>query len=85
MQRLPVDEIVKMQPKGLLTIPKPIREKYGFSENALVRIKARIGKIYLEPVRTLPYPVRSYTDRELEEFFEFDKQLTGKLKDKKLL
>jgi len=76
MQTQTIEEIVKMQPKGLLTIPVNIRKKYGFSENDFIRIKATAGKVYLEPVRTLSYPVRSYTDKELEEFFELDKQLS---------
>lgn len=76
MQDQTIEEIVKLQPKGLLTIPVNIRKKYGFNENDFVRIKAIRGKVYLEPVRTLSYPVRSYTDKELEEFFELDKQLS---------
>lgn len=76
MQIQTIEEVVKMQPKGLLTIPKNIRTKFGFSENDFVRIKASAGKVYLEPVRTLAYPVRSYTDKELSEFFELDKKLS---------
>ncbi|MBU1322684.1 AbrB/MazE/SpoVT family DNA-binding domain-containing protein [Microgenomates group bacterium] len=76
MQVQSFEEIVKMQPKGLLTIPKNIRIKYGFEENGLVKIRAVTGRIYLEPVRALPYPVRNYTAKELEEFFNFDKKLS---------
>lgn len=77
MQTQSIEEIVKLQPKGLLTIPVNIRKKYGFNANDFIRIKARGGKVYLEPVRTLPYQVRSYTNKDLEEFFELDKQLSG--------
>lgn len=77
MQASTIEEIIKMQPKGLLTIPVKIRKKYGLNANDFIRIKASNGKVYLEPVRTLPYPIRSYTNKDLDEFFELDKQLSG--------
>lgn len=77
MQVSTIEEIIKLQPKGLLTIPVKIRKKYGFNANDFIRIKASGGKVYLEPVRTLPYSVRSYTNKDLEEFFALDKQLSG--------
>jgi len=38
MQLIIYEEIAKLQPKGLLTIPKKFREKLGFSENNLMRL-----------------------------------------------
>lgn len=76
MQTSIIEEIIKLQPKGVLTIPKPIRTRFGLKDNDFIRIKASGGKVYFEPVRTLPYPVRSYTGKDLDEFFTLDKQLS---------
>ena len=85
MQLITYEEIIKLQPKGLLTIPKKIREKLGFSENNLMRLKADRGRLIVEPVKTLPYPVRTYSDQELKEFFALDDEESKKLKAKGLL
>ena len=36
-------------------------------------------------IRTLSYPVRSYTDKELQEFFDLDERETRLLKTKGLI
>lgn len=82
MQRVILEEIVKLQPKGLLTIPKKLREDLGFEENGLVRVKKDKGRLVLEPVRVLAYPVRTYTKQDLEEFIEFDRKEAKQLKEK---
>jgi len=76
------EEIVKFQPKGLLTIPRKFRRLLGFEERGLARIKAEKGRIIIEPVRTLPYSVRTYTDSEIKEFLALDKKETKELKKK---
>lgn len=80
MQVLPLEDIIKIQPKGLITIPKKMRESIGISERGLMRIKADNGKITIEPIRTLPYPVRSYTDAEIDDFFALDETESKKLR-----
>lgn len=65
-------DIVKILPKGLITIPKRLRVELGFVENGLARVKKDKGRLVVEPVRTLPYPVRSYTDKEIAEFLALD-------------
>lgn len=80
-----VEEIIRILPKGLITIPKKLREELGFDENSLVRLKREKGRLIIEPTRTLPYPVRSYTEREIQEFIELDKKESKSLKKKKLL
>lgn len=85
MQLLPLEDIVKMQPKGLVTIPKKLRESVGITENDLVRVRTDRGRLTIEPVRTLAYPVRSYTDMELREFIELDKKESKVLRKKKTL
>lgn len=72
MQTFPIEEIASVQPKGVLTIPKKIRDAMGIVDRGLVRMRADAGKLTIEPLRTLPYPVRSYTDAEIDEFFALD-------------
>lgn len=79
------EELVKLQSKGLITIPKRFREEFAFEDNSIVRIKKDKGRLILEPVRTLPYPVRSYSKREIKEFLKLDAYETKELKRKKLL
>ncbi len=85
MQVIPIEQIVKIQPKGLITIPKKFRRDLGLEENSLARVKKERGRLIIEPVRTLPYPVRTYTDQELEEFVAFDKEQTEELRREGLL
>ena len=85
MQQSVSDELIKIQPKGVITIPKKFRESLGLSDNDIIRMKKDKGKITIEPVRTLPYPVRSYTDQEIKEFLELDRSESATLKKRKLL
>lgn len=85
MQQISFDEIIKLQPKGVLTIPKKFRQALGLDNNNLIRIKKDKWRLVIEPVRTLSYPVRNYTETELEEFLELDKKETKKLKNKGLI
>lgn len=81
---MPLEEIVKIQPKGLFTIPKKFRTGL-FEENGLARVRKEKGRLILEPVRTLPFPVRRYTDQEIDEFLALDAYETKKLKAKGIL
>lgn len=85
MQLIDLDEIVKVQTKGLLTIPKKLRLKIGLEEKDLVKIREEKGRLVIELLRTLPYPVRSYTEEDLKEFLELDRKETKDLKKKGLL
>jgi len=85
MQQTTREEIIKIQPKGILTIPKNLRLSLGFVDNSLVRVKEEKGRLIMEAVRTLPYPVRSYTDDEIGSFLELDKKQSKELKKKGLI
>lgn len=85
MQQLIQDEIIKLQSRGILTIPKKFRKALGLEENSLVRVKKDQWRLVVEPVRTLPYPVRRYTDEDLKEFFKLDAKETKTIKKKGLL
>lgn len=84
MQTAAYEEIIKLQPRGVLTVPKKLREGL-FEKGGIAKIR-RIGrKLIIEPVRTLSYPVRSYTEKEIEEFFELDEEEKKELKAKGLI
>ena len=80
MQQIIQEEIVRIQPKGLITIPKNLRIRLGFEESQLARIKSEKGRLIIEPVKTIPYQVRSYSDKEIKEFLEEDEKETKELK-----
>lgn len=82
MQQIFSEEIIKIQPKGLITIPKDLREELGLKENEFARVKKEKGRLIIEPVRILPYSVRSYTDKEIDEFLKEDQKETNQLKKK---
>lgn len=85
MQILSYEKIVRIQSKGLITIPKRFRLDLGFEENGLIKLIKRNGSLVLQPIRTLSYPVRSYSEDEIQEFFNLDKKESQKLKKKGLL
>lgn len=78
------DQIVQVQPRWVFTLPKNLRDGF-FDENRLAKI-SRVGrKIIIEPIRTLSYPVRSYSDNEVDDFFNLDAEETKKIKAKGLI
>lgn len=78
-----LEDNIKIQPRGNVTIPKKLMESVGIKENSLVRVIKEKGRLVIEPVRTLPYPVRSYNEKEIEEFLKLDAKETKVLKGKK--
>lgn len=84
MQTITFEDIIKLQPRGTFTVPKKLREGL-FDEKGMAKI-TRVGrKLVIEPVRTLPYPVRTYNSNEIDEFLELDDKETKELKKKKLI
>lgn len=83
MQILSLEEIVRLQSKGLITIPKRFREELALQENDFLKIKKERGRLIIEPIRILPYKVRTYTKKDIEEFIAFDKEETKRLKKSK--
>ena len=57
-----------------------MRIRLGFEESQLARIKSEKGRLIIEPVKTIPYQVRSYSDKEIKEFLEEDEKETKELK-----
>ena len=66
------NEIIKIQPRGVITIPVKFRDK-DFGADKFVRLKKVSGKIIIEPVTIPVYSVRRYTDDEVVEFLEEDR------------
>lgn len=67
-------QVVKIQEKGLITIPIVFREALGLRKNSFAKIYKEKGRLILEPVSMLSYPVRSYTDEEIGEFVKLDRK-----------
>ncbi len=40
---------IKLQQRGLLTLPKKLRDSLGLEEGQILRVKSESGKIILEP------------------------------------
>jgi len=78
------EEIVRIQPRGVITIPRQFRDK-GFGERSFVKIKKVSGCLVLEPVTMLGYSVRRYSDQEVDEFLKLDKEESEELKRKGIL
>lgn len=55
MQQTPLETIVRMQPKGVITIPKKIRDAAGLKEGMYLRVTVNGRRITLEPIRLVPY------------------------------
>jgi len=77
--------LVRVQNKGLITLPKVWRKELGIEEGGLVEVEKKSGELRIRPVRVINYPVRSYRQEEIEQFLKLDAQETKKLKAKGLL
>lgn len=73
-----LEDIIKIQPKGLITIPKKFREEIGLDENSLARVKKEGRRLIIEPVTVISYPLREYSKEEIEQFIK-DDRLSPKL------
>ena len=71
-------EIIKIQSRGVLTIPSKFRDE-NFGQDRFVRVSKLGGKLVLEPVTILSYPVRRYTNSEVDEFLKQDEEETESL------
>jgi bifunctional DNA-binding transcriptional regulator/antitoxin component of YhaV-PrlF toxin-antitoxin module len=79
------EEIIKILPKGIMTIPIKFRTELGFTEPGLARVKKEGKRLIIEPVYTVPYPIRTYSDKEIDEFLAEDAKETKTLRKKGLL
>lgn len=82
MRALTQEEIISLQPKGLITIPKKFRQEIGLTDKSIIKIKKEGNRLIIEPVTTIPYPVRTYTKEEIKEFLALDRKQSRQLKKK---
>lgn len=85
MPQILQEEFITLQPKGVFTIPKKFRKILGFTDRSVIRVKPEKGRLIIESVRILPYPVRTYSEKEVAEFIDLDKKQTKELKRKGIL
>lgn len=73
------DTIVQIGPKGTFTLPKPLRTLANLPDGSFLRARLDFGRIILEPTRMISYPIRQYTDEEIDGFLQEDKKLNPKI------
>lgn len=61
---------IKILSKGLLTIPKPMREQLNLQEGEVVKIRVIGKRLVIEPRELADYKMMS--DEELKEMIEMD-------------
>lgn len=70
--QIPQDEVwVKILNKGLMTIPKAMREKVGIKEGDVAKARVEGNKIVIEPREEVSY--RIFTDKQIREWRKADK------------
>lgn len=84
MQIQTFEEVIKLQPRGVFTVPKRLREGL-FDKSGIAKIYRQGRRLIIEPLKVLDYPVRSYSSSELEDFFDLDAKETQNLKAKGIL
>lgn len=80
-----LEKYIKVQPKGLITIPKKLRQALSIKPESIVKIKQEGNKLTIEPIRPISFPIRSYSNEEIKEFLSTDAAQTKELRKKGLL
>lgn len=61
-----MDNIISVNQRGTLTLPKDIRLKYGLEEGGQIMVEETEEGILLRPAVT--FPIETYTDERVKEF-----------------
>ena len=81
--QMPTDGVwVKILNKGLMTIPKAMREKVGIKEGDVAKARVEGNKIVIEPREEVDF--RIFTDEEIKRWKKEDKlptKLARKVKE----
>lgn len=74
IQNIPVqEEWVNILTKGLITIPKKMRDSLGLKEGDVARMKVEQNRIIIEPRSKKGFEeFRQYTKKQIEEFIRED-------------
>jgi len=70
-QNQKLEEWVKLLSKGLITIPKPMRERLNLQQGEVVKVRLVGKRLVIEPREVADYEV--YSDEELQRMLEEDK------------
>lgn len=67
--------LVKILPKGQITIPVKFRRQLGVEEQSYLRVALEEGRLVIKPVKSNweEKYIRKYSEDEIEEFLEADK------------
>lgn len=67
--------LVKILPKGQITIPVKFRRQLGVEEQSYLRVALEEGRLVIKPVKSNweEKYIRKYSNDEIEEFLEADK------------
>lgn len=66
-------EWINVLSKGLITIPKKMREEVGIKEGDVARVRVEGNKIIIEPKEgDLFIKVRDFTDRQIKQWVKED-------------
>jgi len=76
-----MNTILKVNDRGTVTLPKPLRKMLGVSDGGTLMYSFREGTVMLQPAVT--YPIEIYTDERIAEFKE-DEDAVGDKMDKYL-
>lgn len=80
--QMPAGEVwVKILNKGLMTIPKAMREKVGIKEGDVAKARVEGNKIIIEAREEASY--RIFTDKQIEQWKKDDKLSKAELKKAK--
>ncbi len=64
---------IQVSRRGVLTLPKELREKLGIEDGGVVMVEESVQGIYLRPA--VAYPVEMYTDERVAEFDQVEAEL----------
>lgn len=71
LQAIVQDEAwIKILPKGLITIPKKIREKLGLKEGDVAQVKVLKNTMIIKPRESVKY--RLFTNEEIKQWVKDD-------------
>lgn len=72
-QPVPQDEWVKILTKGIMTIPKKMREQLGIKDGDIAKIRVDGRKIIIEPKDDVSFEeVRQFSQKEIVEWIKSD-------------
>ncbi|MDP1722215.1 MAG: AbrB/MazE/SpoVT family DNA-binding domain-containing protein [Candidatus Gottesmanbacteria bacterium] len=55
MQQPPLEAVIRMQPKGVITIPIKMRQALNIETGTFLRLTVNHNQIIIEPLRIVPH------------------------------